>query len=62
MIIQHIFTHMVHGRIKNTWEPASFTEPEQFTCCNKPINYLFFYMIEIEKKNVLSYAACLYLQ
>lgn len=33
------------GRIKKTCEPASLTQPEQFTCCNKAINYIFFYFL-----------------
>lgn len=45
MIIQQSFTHMVHVITKNTWEPASRTEPEQFTCCNKVINYIFLYFL-----------------
>lgn len=45
MIMQHIFTHVVHVIIKKTWEPASLTEPEQFTCCNKAINYIFLHFL-----------------
>lgn len=38
-------------RLKKTWEPASLTEHDQFTCHNKAVNYIFFYFIKIENQS-----------